>query len=455
VSDHADLLILGETIATMNAERLLLSNGAIAVVGDRIVAVGAAAELSARFEARETIGGAETVIIPGLINAHQHLTGDRLIRSTIPDNLALGPALTEWALPSHAAHTADDDELSATLGLVEAVTNGITFTLEAGTVAHPERVLAAFDAVGVGGTLGSWGWDVGDGPGSGTLAETLSRQAETLSLTGDSSRVHGWVTLVGHDLMSDELLVAASELARSNNTGMTFHISPSTEDAVSYLARTGVRPLEHMSNLDVLGDHVLLAHALHVDEAEMDVIIENDVAVASCPWAYLRLGQGVTSNFQHPHLRSAGVRVALGCDSENAGDAVDVLLAARLFAGLAKDTTSDPTAFSSQSALAMATIEGARALGLEHDIGSLEVGKRADIVVVDSTGPSWTPHAVDPTINLVWASDGRSVRDVVASGRVVVRDGACVTVDLERLANEARVAHDRLVSSCGAHSRNQ
>ena len=453
--EHADLLILGETIVTMNRGRQLISDGAIAVVGDRIVAVGPAVDLSTRFLAHETIGGAGTVIIPGLINAHQHLTGDRLIRSTIPDNLPLRAALSDWALPSHAAHTADDDELSATLGLVEAVTNGITFTVEAGTVAHPERVLAAFDAVGVGGTLGSWGWDVGDGPGSGTLAQTLSRQEETLTLTRGNPRVHGWVTLVGHDLMSDELMVAASELARANDTRITFHISPSADDVTAYLDRSGVRPVKHMSNLGILGSHVLLAHAVYIDDAEAELIIHNDVAIASCPWAYLRLGQGVTTNFQHPHLRAAGVRIALGCDSENAGDAVDVLLAARLFAGLAKDTASDPTAFSSSSALDMATIDGARALGLEHDIGSLEVGKRADIVVIDSTGPSWTPHATDPTLNLVWASDGRSVRDVVASGRLVVLDGDCVTIDLERLANEARVAHDRLVSICGANTRNE
>jgi len=345
--------------------------------------------------------------------------------------------------------------MSATLSLVEAVTNGITFTVEAGTVAHPERVLRAFDAVGVGGTLGSWGWDVTDGVHAGTVDHVLDRQRASIEMTAVNDRVDGWVTLVGHDLMSDDLVVQASDLARSLGTRITFHMSPSTADARSYRRRTGRRPLVHLASLGALGDHVLVAHAVHIDDAEVDVVLDHDVAVASCPWAYLRLGQQVTGSFHHPRLLRHGGRVTLGCDSENAGDAVDILLTARLFAGLTKDTLGEPSAFSARRALGLATIDGARALGLDHEIGSLDVGKRADIVVIDTTGPAWTPHADDPTTALVWATDGRSVRDVVASGRIVVRDGVCETVDHRSLAAEARQMHLTLVSKCGAYPRDQ
>lgn len=455
VPEPADLLIHGETVVTMNAGSEQLRDGAVVVRDGRIAAVTTLADATARFAADETIGGPGTVVIPGLINAHQHLTGDRLIRSTIPDDLGLDDALTQWALPSHAAHTGDDDELSATLSLIEAATNGITFTVEAGTVAHPDRVLAAFDAVGVGGTLGSWGWDVEEGPYAMPLAEVLARQEVTLELTRDHPRVDGWVTLVGHDLMSDELVAAASSMAAERDTGITFHISPSASDAQAYLARTGVRPLQHLDRLGALGPHVLLAHAVHIDDAELDIAVDRDVAVASCPWAYLRLGQGITQSFHHARLIHRGGRVALGCDSDNAGDAIDVLLAARLFAGLAKDTASDPNRFSAHAALSLATIDGARAIGLDHEIGSLEAGKRADVVIVDATTPAWTPHAADPLIALIWASDGRAVRDVISSGRVVVRDGRCVTVDHHSLAAESHEVHQRLVSRCGAHPRNE
>ncbi len=458
MTQNVDLVVRGDVVMTMSDDRLATGDvvdGAVVIDGDRIIAVTTADDAARRFDAASELGGPGSVVVPGLVNAHQHLTGDRLIRSTIPDDLGLDLALERWALPSHAAHTGDMDELSATLSLLEAVTNGITFTVEAGTVAHPERVLAAFDAVGVGGTLGSWGWDVDGGVHAGSVDEVIDRQRASVELAAGHDRVHGWVTLVGHDLMTDDLVARASDLARSLGTGMTFHMSPSVADSRSYRRRTGKRPLVHLASLGALGDHVLVAHAVHIDDAEVDVILDHDVAVASCPWAYLRLGQGVTGSFHHPRLLRHGGRVALGCDSENAGDAVDILLTARLFAGLTKDTIGDPSAISARRALRLATIEGARALGLHHEIGSLEPGKRADLVVVDTTTPAWTPHADEPTIALVWASDGRAVSDVVAAGRVVVRDGTCVTVDHRSLAAEAQQMHRALVSKCGAHPRDQ
>ena len=455
---QADLVVRGDVVMTMSDDPAVgdrIDDGAVVIRHDRIVAVTTADDAAQRFRATNELGGPGSIVMPGLINGHQHLTGDRLLRSTIPDDLGLDLALERWALPSHAAHTGDMDELSATLSLIEGVTNGITFTVEAGTVAHPARVLEAYEAVGVGGTLGSWGWDVADGVHAGPVDEVLDRQRASIDAAAGHDRVEGWVTLVGHDLMSDELVVRASELARSLGTRITFHMSPSTGDARSYRRRTGRRPLVHLAGLGALGEHVLVAHAVHIDDAEVDVLLDHDVAVASCPWAYLRLGQQVTGSFHHPRLLRHGGRIALGCDSENAGDAIDVLLAARLFAGLTKDTLGAPSAFSARRALGLATIDGARALGLDHEIGSLEVGKRADVVVVDTTGPVWTPHADDPTTALVWAADGRSVRDVVASGRVVVRDGACETVDHRSLAAEAHQMHLTLVSKCGAHPRDQ
>ncbi|MGH9132978.1 MAG: amidohydrolase family protein, partial [Ilumatobacteraceae bacterium] len=223
----------------------------------------------------------------------------------------------------------------------------------------------------------------------------------------------------------------------------------------SYRRRTGRRPLEHLAALGVLGPHVLLGHAVHLDDAELDVLLGNEVAVAACPWAYLRLGQGVTTAGRYADLVRRGGRIALGCDSENAGDAVDLLLAARLFAGLVKDATTDPCAIDATAALGLATIDGARAIGLDHEIGSLDVGKRADIVVVDTTGPEWTPISPDRVLQLIWASDGRAVRDVVASGRVVVRDHVCTTVDHRELAAQGVEAGNRLIGSRRAHPRDE
>jgi 5-methylthioadenosine/S-adenosylhomocysteine deaminase len=449
LSYHPAVLLVAGDIVTMDAERRRITEGAVLVDGSTIVAVGTREELEAGTPDVEVLGGADHLVLPGFVNAHQHLTGDRLVRSVIPDDLTADEAIFEWAVPIHAAHTADDDDLSATLALVDAVTNGITYTVEAGTVAHPERVLAAFDRVGVGGTIGTWGWDVGDGPWSGSLEEVLDRLRGVLDLAAGHPRVQGWVTLVGHDLMSDQLVTAASALARDRGTGLTFHLSPSDADPAAYQARTGRRPLVHLDRLGVLGPHVLMAHAVDLDDAEVGVLLDRDVAVAYCPWAYLRLGQGVTRAGRHADIVERGGRVALGADAENAGDAVDILRAAALAAGLAKDVRRQPTRFGAHDVLGLATIDGARAIGMADRIGSLEAGKRADLVVVDATGPVWTPRAPDPVPQLIWAAGSRSIRHVVASGTVVVRDGRCTTVDVAALAAEAQDRQAHLLRTAG------
>jgi 5-methylthioadenosine/S-adenosylhomocysteine deaminase len=224
-------------------------------------------------------------------------------------------------------------------------------------------------------------------------------------------------------------------------------MSPHDGDPVSYLARTGRRPFVHLDELGALGPHVLVAHAVHLDDDEIDVVVRTDTAVASCPWAYLRLAQGFTGAGRHGELVARGARVALGCDAENAGDAVDVLRAATLFAGLVRDRTVDPFGLTAHDALTLATIGGARAIGKADTIGSIEVGKQADLVVHDRRGPQFVPRSTDPVLQLMWASDGRSVTDVLIAGRDVVRDGRCVTVDLEALRDEAARRRDHFLAA--------
>jgi 5-methylthioadenosine/S-adenosylhomocysteine deaminase len=262
--------------------------------------------------------------------------------------------------------------------------------------------------------------------------------------------VEGWVTLVGHDLMSDELVEGASELARRRGVGLTFHLSPHAGDPASYLARTGMRPVAHLARLGVLGPHVLIAHAVHLDAVELDLLLATDTAVVSCPWAYLRLAQGFVGANRHGELVTRGGRLALGCDAENAGDAVDILRTAALFVGLVRDRAADPFVMTAHDALALATIDGARAIGKGDVIGSLEPGKQADVVVHSTRGPQFVPRGTDAVRQLVWASDGRSVADVLVAGRQVVRDGRCVSVDLDGLREEAARRRDRLL---GAHAR--
>jgi 5-methylthioadenosine/S-adenosylhomocysteine deaminase len=226
------------------------------------------------------------------------------------------------------------------------------------------------------------------------------------------------------------------------------HMSPTRSDPEAYLERTGKRPLVHLDALGVLGPHLLLAHAVWLDDAEIDLLLSSSTAIAYCPWAYLRLGQGVSGHGRHAEIVHRGGRVALGCDATNASDQVDILRAAALAAGLAKDTREDPTWFGAHDALEMATIGGAAAIGMADNIGALEVGKAADIVIHDTSRLQWSPRG-DIPLQLVWSVEGRSVRDVLVAGRVVVRDGACTTVDLAQARALAAEASDMLFARAG------
>lgn len=445
---RATLLVAGGDVVTMNAAREVLVSGAVAVAGDVIAAVGSSAELAGRYPEAEVIDATGCVVTPGMVNAHQHLTGDPLVRSCIPDLLPPGASIFEWSVPVHAAHTGDDDELSAVLSSVENLVNGVTMVVEAGTVANPDRAAAGMRRAGIRGTMGTWGWDIEEGPFTAPAAEVLERQREVVEAVGSGGLVEGWVTLVGHDLASDELLAGSGDLARELGTGLTMHMSPTSSDPERYLARTGRRPLVHLDALGVLGPHLLIGHGVWLDDSEVELVLQTSTAIAYCPWAYLRLGQGVSGQGRHAEIVERGGRVALGCDACNAGDTSDILRVAALAAGLARDTRVDPERFGAHTAFELATVAGAAAIGMDDRIGSLEAGKQADIVVHDTSSVAWVPRG-ETVLQLVWGTDGRSVRDVVVAGRPVVRDRACVTVDVAALHAEAVEAQRSLLDRAG------
>jgi 5-methylthioadenosine/S-adenosylhomocysteine deaminase len=443
-----DLIIAGGDVVTMNGTRDVLVGGSVAVSDGVIVAVGSTTDLRASYPAATVIDATDCVVTPGMINAHQHLTGDPLVRSCIPDLLPPGASIFEWSVPIHGAHTAADDELSAMLSAVESAQNGVTTVVEAGTVAHPNSVAKAMHAVGIRGTVGTWGWDIEQGPFIGTVDEVLDRQRAVVEAFPAGGLVEGWVTLVGHDLASDELLAGAADLARAMGTSMTMHLSPTSSDPERYLARTGKRPVTHLQDLGVLGAHLLLAHGVWLDDEEIDLVLSTRTAIAYCPWAYLRLGQGVSRVGRHADIVERGGRVALGCDAANAGDVADILRVAALAAGLARDSRLDSERFGAHQVFELATIAGAEAIGMADRIGSLEVGKQADIVVHDATNWGWSPRG-DIGLQLVWGTDGRSVRDVFIAGRPVIRDGICVTVDAPQLRRDAQVQQQSLLQRAG------
>jgi 5-methylthioadenosine/S-adenosylhomocysteine deaminase len=451
-----DLLVIGGDVVTMNTSREIAEATSVAIVDGVISALGDADRLRAAHPRATEIDATGCVVMPGLVDAHQHVTGDPLIRSTIPDDIDAQEAIFRWAVPVHAASGPADEEIGALLTAVECLLRGVTTIGEPGTTAHPEAVARGLDTAGIRARVGVWGWDAPGLPWSAPASAVLDRIAAVLDALPPSRRVGGWVTLVGHDLASDALFIGAAELAARTGAAMTWHLSPSEADGHAYLARTGARPVTHLHRLGVLGPRLVLGHAVRVDDDELAALLETGTAVAACPGAYLRLGQGYPGTVAHLRFLRAGGRLALGCDSHNAGDAPDVLQAARLFAGLARDDparddsarelpVAPPTA---AEVLALATLGGADALGLAGAVGSIELGRRADLVVYDGTDPAWVPRGDEPT-QLIWGAPSHSVRDVVVDGRIVVRDRKVTGVDLGALRAEAEGRRAALLRRAG------
>jgi 5-methylthioadenosine/S-adenosylhomocysteine deaminase len=434
-----DLLVVGGEVVTMDARRRVLPNATIAVQDGLIVAIGPAEALRARYPGTPELDATGTVVIPGLIDAHQHTTVDPLVRSVIPDHISAQESIFDWIVPLHEQADGDDDELAATITAIDCLTRGVTTLLEPGTVAHPLRVADGLRAAGIRARVGGWGWDAEGMPFSGPADEVLAGQEATVrALAGDGlaglgDLVTGWITLVGHGLASDELFAGALALAEKLDTGVTWHISPGPDDAVTYAERHGTRPVLHLERIGALGPRLLLGHAVWIDDAEIDALLGSGTAIAACPGAYLRLGQGVTRAGRHAEFLRRGGRLALGCDSHNAGDVPDVLRSAWLLAALDRDRgTADP--LRAEEAFAVATVGGAEAIGAPT--GTLQAGRPADLVLLDTSGPAWMPRG-DLARQLVWGAAADTVRDVVVAGRIVVRDRQITTVDLDAIRSAA------------------
>jgi 5-methylthioadenosine/S-adenosylhomocysteine deaminase len=464
------LLVVGGDVVTMDADRRVLLGATIAIADGVISAIGTAEELRRAHPGAAELDATGTVVIPGLINAHQHSTVDPLVRSMIPDNLPGNETIYGWIVPLHERADGDDDELCAVITAVDCLTRGVTTLLDPGTVAYPRRVAKGLRTAGIRARVGGWGWDDPQMPFSAPAAEVLAAQEQTIrDVAADGNGgldelVTGWITLVGHGLVSDDLFSGALALAEQLDAHVTWHMSPGPEDPITYGERYGIRPIKHLERIGALGPRLLLGHAVWIDDDEIDALLANRVAIAACPGAYLRLGQGVTRAGRHAEFLRRGGRLALGCDAHNAGDVPDVLRSAWLLAALDRDRgTDDP--IRAEEVFAVATVAGAEAIGAASGwgpggsqaspagirsagIGSLQPGLAADLVLLDTSAPGWIPRG-EMARHLVWGAPADTVRDVIVGGRIVVREREVLTVDLKALAVEATERSASLLNRSG------
>jgi cytosine/adenosine deaminase-related metal-dependent hydrolase len=455
-SEPVDTLIEASHVVTMNARREVVLDGAVAVRGSEIVAVGKRDDLGARFDANDRVGGPGFVVTPGMVNTHIHITGEPLTRGYVPDDTPFEENVFQWLVPLYSVYTEEDERLSGQLAAAELLKSGCTSFLEAGTVRFVDAVVDGLIEIGVRARVGKWVWDLPPEPDvyRQTTAEAIENLERTLRdhRSVADGRIQAWAMVVGHTTCSDELWRAAKAAADRWETGLNFHMSPAAMDPESFLAQFGQRPIEHLAEIGVLGPNVVMVHCVHVDDNEIKLLAHHQCSVAHCPTTALKVSYGVTQIGKMPEMHAAGVNLTIGTDGNNAANSSDMMRATYLVAGLFKDARRDPTVFPAEVAYEMATLGGARAILSDHEIGSIEVGKKADLVLHDRARPEWSP-LLNVANQLVWSADGRGVHTVFVNGRKVVDAYRLITLDERVLYERAQIAGEAIVARSGLPDR--
>ena len=435
-------------ILTIDDQRRIIRDGSILIEGGRIARVGRADELrDAR--ADRTIDGRDFVVTPGFFNGHMHISYAHPVRGIFPDDLG-SPLKHVFAL--QMAMTEEEEYSTSLLALLELVRNGTVCLLDPGSTKFPDACLQAYQDAGVRVILGECVTDR-DAPFAlprYAAAEAVSRSTAFIDKWNGrlDGRLRAWAMGFSPETCSAELLQALKRVADERRTGLTLHHGSGAQARKDYQARGAKSPTEYLEALGVLGKNVVLAHALGIDDGEIDCIARTGTAVAMCPVTAAKGARGVGANGRMPELLARGVPVALGCDSPNNSNHLDLVRAMNMAAIQYKDARQDMNQIPAERALEMGTRLGAAALGLGDELGAIEAGKRADLVLFDTRRPEWQA-LWNPVNNLVYNTDGRSVHTVVIDGRVVVDGYRQTFVDESRLFATVQEIGERLQARTG------
>lgn len=445
-----DILVTGGWLLTMDPTRRVFERGAVAITGSTITDVGQAADLAERYEADEVIDTSGRVVLPGMINGHRHLL--TAAKGAMPEGGVTLRALRDFIYPSFAALTEEDMAVYARHHAAEMIRFGTTLFEEPGCV-HLDAVLEALAETGIRARTALWTWDQ-QGPAgddcpdwlrmdTAQAVKRLEEGLETVRAFGNP-RIRDAVTIEGVGTCSDELNVAAARLAQEADSLCVLHKATSQQEVELELEVFGHRPVEHMHAIGALNEHVLLNHMTCLEDFEVGLIADSGARISQNPSSALKLAKGTTQTGKWPELIAAGVPIALGTDAENVSNYTDVCRAIHLAALLPRDARRDPNAVSAEQAVEMATIGGATALRWDDEVGSLEVGKEADLVVFDTDDFDWRPLH-NPVSNLAYGVTGHSVDTVLIGGQVVLRDKRFPHLDEGELREAAeRTNHDVL-----------
>ncbi|HEX8491549.1 MAG TPA: 5'-deoxyadenosine deaminase [Pyrinomonadaceae bacterium] len=426
-----------KTILIKNGTLLTMDSADSVVAGDLLIRDGRIAEIGETADAADiSIDARNCAVLPGFVQTHVHLC-QTLFRGAA-DDLALIDWLKKRVWPMEAAHTAESIRASARLGIAELIKGGTTCALTMETVNHTEEVFRVVEETGFRAIVGKCMMDKGEDVPAALSEETASSIRESLALLEkwhgrDGGRIGYCLAPRFAISCTRELLEQVARLSRERGVMIHTHASENRDEIEMVERETGQRNITYLDSLGLSGPHVLLAHCVHLDDAEMRTLAQTGTHVAHCPSSNLKLASGIAPVSR---LLEMGISVSLGADGAPCNNRLDMLTEMRT-AALLQKVERGPESLPAGRVLRMATIDGARALGLEQEIGSLEIGKRADVTIINLNCLHSTPRPADIVSSIVYSAQATDVETVIVDGRILMRERKLMTMAEHEVVDEA------------------
>ena len=423
--ESVDMVIQNGTVLTMDDRNTVLVNGFVGIQAGRISHLGSGLT---PFNAHRIIDAAGGLILPGLVNAHTHAAMS-LFRG-LADDLPLMDWLNRYIFPAEQKMDADFVFTGTLLACAEMILSGTTTFCD--MYLFEDEVARAAHQAGMRCLVGEVLYDF-PSPNYGSIEAGLAYVERLIQKWRDDPLVS--VAVEPHSLYtcSPDLLVKTHELAVKHDVPLIIHLAESATENDEVVKRYNRRPVGHLSSLGLLTPRLIADHVVHVDSAEMDLLAQTGVKVVHNPESNLKLASGISPVSE---LIARRILVGLGTDGCASNNNLDLFGEMDMAAKLAKINTLDPTVLNAETVLRMATIEGARVLGMADRIGSLEIGKQADVIVLDTRKPHLTPM-YNPYSQLVYAATGQDVRHAIIEGRMVMENRRLLTLDVAEVLARA------------------
>ncbi len=428
--EQASIILTGGTVVTMDGERRILQPGAVAIRDARIVAVGSPEEIAARYTAEETIRTDGQVVMPGLVNTHTHVP--MVMFRGLADDLALMDWLNKYIFPAEAKTvSAEFVRVGTALAAVEMIESGTTTFTD--MYYFQEEVARTAKAAGLRGILAET--IIGfPSPDAKTPAEALARAERFIQEFKDDPLIVPTVAPHAMYTLDTDTLKACRALATKYGVPLKTHLAETLDEVEIARGKYKMTPAAYMESIGLFGAKTIVAHGVHVTDADLAILARHDVGLAHNPESNMKLASGTAPISK---ALAAGIAVGLGTDGAASNNDQDMFEAMRMAALIHKVVEGDPKAMPAATVLEMATLGGARAIGLSDRIGSLEPGKLADVIVVGMNTPRQTP-VYNVVSHLVYVTRGDDVQTTIVNGRLLMRDRKVLSADREAVMADAR-----------------